>query len=725
MRLSRFLLLPVSAIILHGCQEPSSASEKKEAPAAPGPVAKTVTYSLEEHGTTRTDDYFWMRLSDAQKEAETPDAQTQDVLDYLSAENDYRDSAMKHTEGFQKKLFDEITGRIKQDDSSVPYMLNGYQYYTRFEKEQDYPLYCRKKGGVEGAEEIMLNGPELAKGYAYYQIAGRSISTNNNLLAYAVDTVSRRMYTVHFKDLTTGKLLDDKLANVDGGVTWANDNETVFYTVQDQVTLRSYQIYKHTLGTPQSADVLVYEEKDETFGTFVYKTKSEEYLVIGSFETLSSEYQVLDANNPHGEFRMVQPRTANLEYDISHFGNHFYIHTNKDAENFRLMKTSVNATSMENWEEVIPHREDIYLAGVEIFQDYLVISERKEGLLQIRMKRWDGSSDTYMEFDDPAYAAYIGFNPDFNTDVLRYSYTSMTTPFTQYDFNMASKERTVLKQQEVLGGEFKVENYQSERVWATATDGTRVPISLVYRKGLKKDGKNPLLLYAYGSYGSSIDAGFSSTRLSLLDRGFVYAIAHIRGGQEMGRQWYEDGKLLNKKNTFTDFIDCGKFLVDKKYTSPAHLYCNGGSAGGLLIGAVVNMAPDLFHGAVADVPFVDVVSTMWDESIPLTTGEFNEWGNPKDKTYYDYILSYSPYDNVETKAYPHMLVTTGYWDSQVQYWEPAKWVAKLRATKTDDNLLLLSCNMDVGHGGASGRFERYKRVAMMYAFLFDLEGINE
>ena len=688
-------------------------------------MAKVVPHAMTEHGQVRHDDYFWMRLSDAQKEAETPDAQTQDVLDYLNAENDYRKAILAHTDTLQKELFDEMVGRIKQDDSSVPFKYHGYLYYSRFEIGQDYELQCRKKGDANGKEEIMLNVPELAEGHAYYQVGGAEVSPNNNLLAYAVDTVSRRIYTVFFKDLGTGEMLADKLENVDGGVTWANDNKTVFYTVQEPTTLRSYRIYKHTMGTPQSADALVYEEADDMFNTYVGKTKSEKYIVIGSSETLTTEYRVLDANDPNGSFRVIQPRIVGLEYGLDHFGDHFYINTNLDAPNYRLMRTPVNATTKENWTEVISHRTDVFLGGIEIFKDFLVLSERKNGLLQIRIKRWDNSSDEYMSFQDPAYAAYVSNNPEFDTDVLRYYYTSMTTPGTQYDYDMDTKERTLLKQQEVLGGKFQVENYTSERLWATATDGTKVPISLVYRKGLKKDGKNPLLLYGYGSYGNSMDAGFSSSRLSLLDRGFVYALAHIRGGQEMGRHWYEDGKLLKKKNTFTDFIDCGKFLVQEGFTTPEHLYCQGGSAGGLLMGAVVNMAPDLFNGAVADVPFVDVVSTMWDESIPLTTGEFNEWGNPQDTTYYEYIRSYSPYDNVVAQDYPHLLVVTGYWDSQVQYWEPAKWVAKLRATKTGDQKLVMYCNMDVGHGGASGRFEQFKEIALTYAFLLDLEGITK
>ncbi|HQV53680.1 MAG: S9 family peptidase [Flavobacteriales bacterium] len=718
------ILLVCTLALLSSCSTSESNTATTDTAQA-GPVAKKIAHEMQEHGKVRTDDYFWMRLTDEQKEATTPDAQTQDVLDYLNAENAYQKEVLAHTDTLQKELFDEIVSRIKQDDSSVPYKLNGYLYYDRFETGQDYPLYCRKQGSEKGKEEIMLNVPELARGHAYYQVGGQDVSTNTQLLGYAVDTVSRRQYTVFFKDLKSGAELPDQLTGVDGGVTWANDNTTVFYTVQDTVTLRSYRIYKHTLGTPQSADGLVYEEADETFGTYVYKTKSEKYIVIASRETLTSEYRVLEANNPNGEFRIIQPRVVGLEYNIDHFGDHFFIRTNMDATNFKLMRTPVNATTKENWTDVIPHRSDVLLSDVELFKDYLVLSERKNGLLQIRMKRWDNTSDTYMEFNDPTYAAYVSFNPEINTNELRYYYTSMTTPGTTYAYDMKTAKRTLLKQQEVLGGKFDPANYASERLFATATDGTKVPISIVYRKGMERNGKNPLLLYGYGSYGASMDASFSSTRLSLLDRGFVYAIAHIRGGQEMGRHWYEDGKLLTKKNTFTDFIDCGKFLVKEGITSPEHLYCHGGSAGGLLVGAVVNMAPDLFHGGVAEVPFVDVVSTMWDESIPLTTGEFNEWGNPQDAKYYDYIRSYSPYDNVVAQNYPNMLVTTGYWDSQVQYWEPAKWVAKLRATKTGDQKLIMYCNMDVGHGGASGRFESYKKVALVYAFLLDLEGITK
>ena len=499
----------------------------------------------------------------------------------------------------------------------------------------------------------------------------------------------------------------------------------MFYSTQDPQTLRQNKIFRHVLGTEQSEDVLVFEEKDDTFNTFVYKTKSKAYIIIGSGQTLSTEYRFLDADKPEGTFKIIQPRERNLEYSVDHYGNDFYIRTNLDAKNFRLVKTPVTASTKENWTDVIAHREDIFLQDYDLFKNHLVLTERKNGLREIRIMTWDKSADYYLEFNDPSYVTFTTANLDFETNVLRYGYISLTTPVSTYEYNMDTKEQTLLKQQEVVGGAFSPENYVSERLFATATDGTRIPISLVYRKGTQKTASTPLLLYSYGSYGSSTEPVFDASRLSLLDRGFVYAMAHIRGGQEMGRDWYENGKLLKKKNTFTDFINCGEHLVNEGYTSPQHMYAMGGSAGGLLMGAVVNMKPELWNGIIAAVPFVDVVTTMLDESIPLTTGEFDEWGNPKVKEYYDYMKSYSPYDNVEAKDYPHILVTTGFWDSQVHYWEPAKWVAKLRELKTDDNLILMDCNMETGHGGASGRFERYKRTALMYTFMLDLEGMNQ
>ena len=709
--------LIVIAVLLSYCSVKDTPAEQ--------PIAKKIKKELTINDDTRIDNYFWMRLTDEQKEAKKPDEQTQDVLDYLTAENNYLESVMKDTETFQDSLYEEIVGRIKQDDQSVPVSINGYTYYTRYEEGKDYPLYCRKQDKEDATEEIMLNGPEMAENQSYFAIGGRSVSENNELLAYSVDLVSRREYVIYVKDLKTGKTLSDKIENTGGSITWANDNKTIFYTKKDPVTLRSNQIFRHTIGRDSADDTLVYEEKDETFGCFIDKTKSRKFLMIGSNHTLSSEYQFLDANTPDGAWKIIQPRERDLEYSIDHFEDHFYIVTNYEAKNFRLMKTPMDKTEKENWQEVIGHRENVLLQNIDIFKNYLVVNERKDGLVQLRVIKWDDQSEHYIEFKDPAYRVYTFDNPEFITETLRFSYTSFTTPRVVYDYDLITKERVVMKQNEVLGGKFSSDNYVSERIFAEGRDGTKIPISIVYKKEFEKNGKAPLLLYGYGSYGANMDASFRSDRLSLLDRGFVFAIAHVRGGQEMGRDWYENGKLLKKKNTFYDFIDCGKYLTANMYTSSEHLYAMGGSAGGLLMGAIVNLEPNLWNGVVAAVPFVDVISTMLDDTIPLTTGEFDEWGNPKDKVYYDYMKSYSPYDNIEKKEYPNLLVTTGYWDSQVQYWEPAKWVAKLREYKTDDNLLIMDCNMDVGHGGASGRFLRYKRVALQYAFLLNLENISE
>ena len=688
------------------------------------PKANKEPQELIIHNDKRIDNYFWMRLSDEQKESKKPDQQTQNVLDYLNAENAYLKDKMSHTNELQETLFNEIKNRIKKDDSSVPVKIKNYSYYSRYEKDKEYPFYCRKENNDNSQEQIMLDVPNMAKEYAYYALGGRSVSPDENMLVFGVDTVSRREYTLYVKDLKTGKLLSDKISNTTGSAVWANDNKTIFYTKQDPVTLRSHQIYKHILGTDESEDVLVYQENDDTFGCYVSKSKSEKYIIIGSYQTLSNEYRYIDANKPESEFIIIQKREKNLEYSVYHYREHFYILTNYEAKNFRLMKTSVSTPQKENWEEVIGHKKDVLIEGIDIFEDYLVVEERKNGLTQIKVINWNNNKEYYIEFDDPAYAVSTFANVEFNTNMLRFYYTSLTTPNSVFDFDMTSKEKKLLKQDEVLDDSFSPENYESKRYYATARDGKKIPISLVYKKGITKNSKNPLLLYGYGSYGYSLDPYFSSVRLSLLNRGFVFAIAHIRGGEELGREWYEDGKLLNKKNTFYDFIDCGEYLISQKYTSTKHLYASGGSAGGLLMGAVINMKPELWNGVISSVPFVDVISTMLDESIPLTTGEFDEWGNPKDKIYYDYIKTYSPYDNVEAKEYPNLLVTTGYWDSQVQYWEPAKWVAKLRELKTDDNLLLMDCNMDVGHGGASGRFKRYKEISLEYAFLLSLEGIK-
>ena len=686
------------------------------------PVALKIPTEIETHGDIRIDDYFWMRLSDEQKNAKIKDEQTTKVLDFLNAENDYYNKITAHTNGFQSSLFEEMKSRIKEDDESVPYKKNGYFYITKYEKGQQYPIYKRKKASLDAKEELLFDVNELANGHDYFQLGGLNVSPNNELAAFSVDTISRRQYVIHIKNLKTGEVYKDAITNTNGGSVWANDNKTLFYTKKDPVSLRSYKVFKHVLGTDESEDVEVYHESDDTFGTFVTKTKSNKYLIIGSYSTLSSEYKFLNADTPNGEFQTIQKRERNLEYDIAHYSNHFYIRTNKDgATNFKLMKTPVSKTAKENWIDVVPHREDTLLEDMSIFKDYLVLEERNDGLNKIRIKRWDNTNDYYLPFDEETYAASVHANSDFDTNTIRYSYNSMTTPSSVIDFNMNTKAKEIKKEQEVLGGKFDKNNYTSKRVWVTARDGKKVAVSLVHRKDTELNENTPFLLYAYGSYGATMSAGFSTVRLSLLDRGFAFAIAHVRGSEYLGRNWYEDGKLLNKKNTFNDFVDCSKFLIENKYTSANHLYAMGGSAGGLLMGAIVNMNPELYNGIIAQVPFVDVISTMLDESIPLTTGEFDEWGNPKNKEYYEYIKSYSPYDQVKAKAYPNMLVTTGYWDSQVQYWEPAKWVAKIRTHKTDENVLLLHTNMEAGHGGASGRFDALKEVAREYAFILDLE----
>ena len=676
------------------------------------PKAKKIAKELSIHGDTRIDNYYWLN-----------DREDQKVIDYLNAENTYREGVMAHTTDFQATLFKEIVGRIKQTDMSVPYKKDGYFYFTRYEEGKEYPIHARKKETLEAPEEIMLNVNDLAKDFDYYAVSGTSVSTNNQLLAFGEDTVSRRIYTLRFKNLETGEYLADRIENTTGSAIWANDNKTIFYTRKDE-SLRPFKIFKHKLGTPESEDVEIYHEADETFRTGIYKTKSKKYLVIVAAMTISTEYRILEADNPDGEFRIFQKREDKHEYSIDHFEDKFYVHTNLDAKNFRLMETTESATTKENWTEVIPHRTDALLEGMDIFKDYLVLSERINGISQIRIKPWNGSTEHYINFGQEAFMASTSANYVVDTDIVRVGFTSMTTPNSYFDYNMVTKKLTLLKQQEVLG-DFNSKNYKSERHFATARDGVKVPISIVYKKGFKRNGKSPLMLYAYGSYGHSMEPYFSSVRLSLLDRGFVYAIAHIRGGEEMGRHWYDDGKMLKKKNTFNDFIDCAEFLLAKNYTRRKRLFAMGGSAGGLLMGAIINQRPELWKGVIAAVPFVDVVTTMLDETIPLTTGEFNEWGNPKDKEYYDYIKSYSPYDNVAAQTYPNLLVTTGLHDSQVQYWEPAKWVAKLRELRRGKKQLLLYTNMKTGHGGASGRFERFKETAMEYAFILDLMGITE
>ncbi len=677
------------------------------------PIAKKIPKELTIHNHTRIDNYYWLN-----------DRKNPEVIKYLNDENDYTDKMLSHTKNLQKTLFNEIKGRMKQTDISVPFKDNDYYYYSRFEEGKEYPIYCRKNGSLEAKEEVLINVNDLAKGHDYYNLGDYSISSNNKIIAYSEDIVSRREYTIKIREIYTDKVYSETIPKTSGEIVWANDNKSFFYGKKDLETLRDFQVYKHIIGTDPSKDELVYEEKDETFTVDISKTKSEKYILIGSHSTLSSEIRFLDADKPNGEFKVIQTRTKDVEYGIDHYQDKFYIVTNYKAKNFRLMTTPTSITNIENWTEVIPNRDDVLLEDIEIFNDYLVVEERKEGLTQIRFIDQRSKSEHYLDFGEPVYSAMTGINLDFNTNVLRYSYTSLTTPSSMFDYNMDTKTKTLLKQEEVVGG-YNVADYQSERAYATAEDGTKIPISIVYKKGMKKDGKNPTLLYAYGSYGMSMDAYFSVARLSLLDRGFVFAIAHIRGGQEMGRHWYEDGKLLKKKNTFTDFIDCSKYLIAEKYSTNEKLFAMGGSAGGLLMGAILNMRPDLYKGVIAAVPFVDVITTMLDASIPLTTGEYDEWGNPNDKTYYDYMLSYSPYDQVKAQNYPNILVTTGLHDSQVQYWEPAKWVAKLREMKTDKNILLLHTQMKAGHGGKSGRFERIKDTALQYAFILDLAGIKE
>ena len=672
------------------------------------PMATQKPKKLSIHGDERIDLYYWLN-----------DRENPEVLAYLDAENQYQKKMMAHLQDFEATLYQEIISRIKQTDMSVPYLYNGYYYITRFEEGQEYPIYARRERAMEAAEQIMLDVNELAKGHAYFALGGQSVSPENRLLVYGEDTVSRRIYTLRIKDLTTGKLLDDHIPNTGGHAAWAEDSQTFFYSVKDE-TLRPYQIWKHKIGTSVSEDILVYEEKDETFRTYVYKTKSRKFLVIGSSSTLTDEYRVLNAATPDQPFTLFQSRARGLEYSIEHREDDWYIRTNKDALNFRLMKTPLTQTHQDAWQEVVPHREDVLLEDLEVFKNFIVLSERKAGLTRIRVINHQGTSHE-ISFDEEAYVAYVSVNPEFDSAVLRFGYQSMTTPNSTFDYQMETRKKVLLKQQEVPGG-FNPEDYHSHRIMVASKGGVEVPVSIVHHKTTPINGTSPCLLYGYGSYGASMDPGFSISRISLLDRGFVYAIAHIRGGEEMGRHWYEQGKLLQKKNTFVDFIEAGKALKLQGYAGPNQLYAMGGSAGGLLVGAVMNMAPEMWAGIVAAVPFVDVVTTMLDDSIPLTTGEYDEWGNPNEVDYYHYMKSYSPYDNVEEKEYPPLLVTTGLHDSQVQYWEPAKWVARLRAMKEDQHPLLLHTNMEAGHGGASGRFRQFKEIALSYAFLLDLAG---
>lgn len=687
-------------------------------PDATTPVAAEKAHQRVIHGDTVEDPYFW--LNDYFKKG----ADSSNVVAYLNAENAYTNTMMKDTETLQAKLFTEMKNRIKEADESVPYLMNGYYYYRKTEEGKQYYKYCRKKGSLDAPEEVFLNVDEMAEGFPYYAVSGVSVSPDNKLVAYGVDTVSRREYVIHIKNLETGEILKDRISQTSGDPVWAADNQTLFYTAKHPVTLLSEKIKRHKIGTPSTSDAVVYEEKDNTNYIGVWKSKDDQYIFIYSGGTLSSETRFIKADQATANFQVFQPRMKDVLYNVTPLRDRFLIHTNDQAKNFKIMEAPLDKPGKENWKEYIPHREDVLIEGIDEFANYIAISERKNGLTNLAIRNLKDNSQHYLDFGEAAYTVYPSTNAEYDSEVLRYGYTSLVTPSSTFDYDMKTKEKTLLKQQEVLGG-YDSKAYVTERIMAKAKDGAQVPISIVYKKGVKKDGQAPLLLYAYGSYGSSMDPTFNSSRLSLLDRGFIYAIAHIRGGEEMGRQWYEDGKMMKKKNTFTDFIDCGQFLIDEKYTSNAHLYAQGGSAGGLLMGAIINMAPTLWNGVIAQVPFVDVVNTMLDETIPLTTNEYDEWGNPNDKEAYTYMKSYSPYENIEEKEYPNLLVTTGLHDSQVQYFEPAKWVAKLRKVKKGNNVILLKTDMDYGHGGASGRFDYLKDLALNYSFLLKLEGISE
>ncbi len=710
----KYVLLLTTLFYLMSCQAPNThesmhTSRMFTKVGEHIPTVEKKPKKLVIHGDERLDNYYWLN------ERENPD-----VIQYLKDENTYIDHVLSHTKDDQEALYEEMVARMKKDDTSVPYKRNGYFYARKFEEENEYPTYLRGKSPA-GDDEVLLDQNQLAKPYKFHSLQGMKVSPNNKLLLYGEDTLSRRIYTLRIKNLETGELLPDVIPNTSANAVWANDNKTIFYTVKGE-DLRPDKVYRHTLGTDVSEDELIFHEKDGAFYTYVYRSNSEQYIMIGSNSTVSTEIQYIDANRPLEKFNVFQPRERGLEYEIEHVGDKFYILTNFQAQNFQLMETPVGKTSKSNWKSYIAHRPDIFIEDFDAFDNFLVITERHKGIGKIRIKKFNGE-DFFIAFPETVYTAYTSDNFEMNADVVRLKYTSMVTPSTTYDYNVNTQELRQLKQDEVLGG-FSSENYRTEQVQAKAQDGKAVPISLVYPKNFRQDGSHPLYLVGYGSYGSSYDPTFSSVRLSLLDRGFIVGIAHIRGGQELGRPWYENGKLFNKKNTFTDFIDCAEYLIAEKYADPQRIFAYGGSAGGLLMGAITNMRPDLWAGIVSAVPFVDVVTTMLDESIPLTTGEFDEWGNPKDKAYYDYIKSYSPVDNIEAKAYPPILVTTGLHDSQVQYWEPAKYVAKLRDMKTDKNPLLFHTNLEAGHGGASGRFSRLKEWALHYAFVIDLAGAN-
>jgi len=702
--------LPLLAVLFPGvilAQAPATAATT---PSLTPPMAAVRPHRFDEHGSVRIDQYYWL------KERSNPE-----VIKYLEDENAYTKAVMAHTEPLQERLYEELKGRVLQNDQSVPFREGNYFYYTRLVEGKNYPIYARKRGSVSAPEEIMIDANALAEGKATFLIRAWEVSSGEDLLAFAADTTGGRVSAIRFKNLRTGEMLSDVVPRSIGGIAWAEDNRTLFYTKPDSVSVRPYQVYRHKLGTPAATDQMVYEDKDETYYVGVFKTKSRSYIMIQSSQTMATEYSYIRADQPDAPFKVIFPRERGHEYHANHFGDYFYILSNDHAKNFRLMRTPVARPGRDNWQEVIPHRADVLLEDFEFFKDYLVLTERKDGLVQLRVRPWSGQNEYYLDFGEPAYLAYVSTNLEFDTPVLRYGYTSLTTPSSTYDYDMKTRQKTLLKRDQILGG-FDPANYVSERFYTTARDGARVPVSIVYRKGIARPG--PLLLTGYGSYGSSSDPTFSSDRLSLLDRGFAFAIAHIRGGSEMGRAWYENGRQLQKKNTFNDFVDVADDLIRRGYTSSDRLFARGASAGGLLMGAVVNMRPELFRGVIAGVPYVDVITTMMDSTIPLTTGEYDEWGNPHDSTFYRYMLSYSPYDHVERKAYPNLLITAGLYDTQVLYVEPAKWTARLRAMKTDSNRLILRTNMEAGNGGASGRYKRWHDVAFEYAFLLDLVGLG-
>jgi len=710
MRSKRFasVLIPILALVVAGLL-PVSCSKTPPQP----PVAKTITHTDTILGHVRVDEYYWLRQRGDSA-----------VTNYLEAENAYTDKVMKHTEKFQEKLYQEMLGRIKETDLSVPVREDSFFYYSRSEEGKQYPIMCRKLKSLDAPEEIMLDINVLAEGHDFFDLGAFSVSPDHSMLAYSLDTAGNENYTLVVKKLATGEMYPDQIDNTSYPIEWTSDNSALIYPILDDIH-RPYELYLHKLGTTPDKDTLIYHEKDKAFSVDISKSKDKKFLYIALTSNNATEYYFADANKPLGKFTLIQARKPFVQYYVYHQGNDFYIHTDEDAPNFRLLKTPDTKPGRKNWKEVIPGRDSVYIEGIDVFKDFLAVFERENGLRQIHVISLGDNSSYFVDFPEPIYIFWPSGNVDYNTDSLRFAYMSLVTPQTVYDYNMRTRERTMLKQFEVLGG-YSPDEYISERTFATADDGTKIPISLVYKKSLfKKDGSNPCYLRGYGSYGSSMEPTFYSNRLSLLDRGFIIGLAHVRGGSEMGRWWYEQGRLLNKRNTFTDYIACAQYLVDQKYTSPSGLIANGASAGGLLMGAIANMRPDLFRVIVADVPFVDVVNTMLDPSIPLTVEEYTEWGNPSEEDFYNYMMTYSPYDNVKPQAYPNMLITAGLNDPRVQYWEPAKWTAKLRANNTDNNIIILKTNMGAGHMGASGRYDYLKEVAFEYAFICDVLGIKK